>query len=155
MAYGLEINWKRKEQGEEALKETLVKLRDEMNSAIALELDAIWQNIKELAIELCPKETGSLASSITLESEGGTGQIGESGACEFYSNAIYAGSDAIVNPKTGKPTSEYVLFVHEGHRTRSGEFWEGEPFLTEALDYYQAELERAVDRAFRELVESD
>ena len=38
---------------------------------IALELDEIWQKIKDEAISRCPKKSGALASSIELESEGG------------------------------------------------------------------------------------
>ena len=48
-------------------------VRDDLPAQIAMELDQIWQKIRDIAIDLCPKESGALASSIELESEGGSG----------------------------------------------------------------------------------
>lgn len=121
---------------------------------IQIELDAIWEKIRDLAIEMCPKDTGALASSIEIESEGGSGAIGVSGISadgDFYSNTIFAGNDEVVNPKTGKPTSFYALFVHDGHAMPNGDIYEGVPFLTEAIDAYQSELDNVVDTAMNEL----
>jgi len=117
----------------------LSEIRDGIEDELKAELDAIGQKILAMAIELCPKDTGALASSISLES--GTIQAGD-----FAGFSIYAGNDDIINPKTGKPTSEYAGLVHDGH-----ENYEGVPFLVEALMMYEDELSSAVDRALKEL----
>lgn len=120
--------------------------------AIAAELDTIWDQIRNDAIDLCPKESGALASSIELESEGGSGARGIASVSgnEFYHNAIYAGNDDTHNER-GQPTSLYVNWVHDGHKMPNGSFWEGVPFLTQALENHEAELEEAVDRALQEM----
>jgi hypothetical protein len=123
---------------------TLEEIRDNLEPAIAQELEAVMQKVLETAIELCPKDTGSLASSISLES--GTIESGD-----FYGCSIFAGNEGIVNPVTGKPTSEYAQLVHDGHVLRDGTIYEGVPFLTEALMMYEDELESAVSRALSEL----
>jgi hypothetical protein len=148
MAMGMEIT----DRGSIDLVELqFLYLQENMNEAIAAELDSIWQQIKELAIEMCPKETGALASSIELENEGGSGRMGVSQTSgEFYSNAIFAGNDSTFNAE-GHPTSQYVVPVHEGHRLPNGMFWEGTPFLTDALDAYDAELQAAVSTALAEM----
>jgi hypothetical protein len=129
-------------------------IRDDFPDFLCDELDAIWQSIKDLAVDLCPKESGALASSIELESEGGSGRIssGETAVqgAEFYSNAIYAGNDSTFNFQ-GQPTSQYAQAVHDGHMLKDGSFWEGTPFLEDALDAYESELESAVDKALSDL----
>lgn len=128
----------------------LTKFRDELPSQVAMELDEIWQKIRDKAIELCPKLSGALASSIELESEGGSGAIGARGDGDFYSNAIYAGNDQTFNSE-GVPTSQYAQLVHDGHATRDGGFFEGIPFLEDALAAYASELDSCVDRAMKEM----
>jgi len=128
---------------------SLQEIRDNIEAEVALELEAIWEQIKDLAIELCPKETGALASSIMTEDEGGSGAINVMGG-EFYSSSISAGSEAIVNPITGKSTAEYALFVHDGHAMPDGMFYEGVAFLADAVAAYEAELEACVDKAMTE-----
>lgn len=122
----------------------LAQIRDGLEDEIRGELMAIMEKVKVLAIELCPKDSGALASSISLES--GTLQAGD-----FANYSIYAGNESIVNPISGRPTSEYVLFVHEGHLMRDGSFYEGVPFLTEALQAFEAEIESCIDRAMKEI----
>jgi hypothetical protein len=125
-----------------------------MQQEIIAELDAVWSAIKDLAIDLCPKESGALASSIELESEGGSGTAGVGApvqGAEFYSNAIYAGNDSTCNFE-GQLTSQYAVAVHEGHMLPNGDFWEGCPFLEDALDAYESELDSAVDMAMSELL---
>jgi len=128
---------------------SLQEIRDNIEQQIALELDIIWEQIRDLAIEICPKETGALASSIEIENEGGSGSIGVSGISggEFYSSSIYAGNESVVNPVTGKTTAEYALFVHDGHAMPNGMFYEGVPFLADAVAAFQAELDACVDKA--------
>ena len=135
-------------------EENIMMIRDEMSSEIAMELDEIWMDIKDLAIELCPKESGALASSIELESEGGSGTIGSGATTNggvIYENAIYAGNDSTFN-FSGQPTSQYAASVHDGHMMRDGTFWEGTPFLEDALDTYDSELEAAVAVAMDNLL---
>ena len=134
-------------------KQEVQDISDNLPEAIAHELDIVWQKIRDLAIDLCPKETGALASSIELESEGGSGTISATSTSggDFYSNSIFAGNDDVVNPISGKPTSEYAILVHDGHMMKDGMFWEGVPFLTEAVAAYEDELDAAVDRALDEL----
>jgi hypothetical protein len=137
----------------QAVEENIEYTRDELESAVIAELDAIWKAIEELAVELCPCDTGALRLSITLESEGGSGSIfasSGSSSVPFYSNSIYAGDPRIINPKTGKATSEYADLVESGHMIGSV-FWEGVPFLEDALMAYEAELMAAVDQALEEL----
>ena len=135
-------------------EENIQMIRDEMTEAIAEELDAVWQSVKDYAIDFCPKESGALASSIELENEGGSGMIGQGAAiqgAEFYSNAIYAGNDQTFN-FSGQPTSQYAQSVHDGHMMADGNFWEGTPFLEDALDAHESELVAAVDNAMTELL---
>jgi hypothetical protein len=134
-------------------QEDIRTLRDEFPDQVAEELDNIWALIKQKAIELCPIESGALASSIELESEGGSGKTGVSATTqggEFYRNAIYAGNDETFN-FDGQPTSQYVLAVHDGHVLPNGDFFEGTPFLEDAVDAYEDELNQVVDRALSEL----
>jgi hypothetical protein len=123
----------------------LAQIRDSLEDSIKQELDAIMQKVKESAISLCPKSSGALASSIEIDNSG-TVQAGD-----FYGNSISAGSPDIINPITGKATSDYALLVHDGHAMPNGSFWEGVPFLTEAYLLYESEIENAIDRALKEI----
>jgi len=128
-------------------------IRDEFPDAVCAELDDIWAQIKDKAIELCPKESGALASSIELESEGGSGKTGVSATTqggEFYRNAIYAGNDETFN-FDGQPTSQYVLAVHDGHVLPNGDFFEGTPFLEDAVDSFEDQLNSIVDNVLNSL----
>ena len=126
-------------------------IRDDMGSTIAEELDAVWQSVKDLAVDLCPKESGALASSIELESEGGSGTVSASQDGEIYSNSIYAGNDSTFN-FDGESTALYAVSVHDGHMMADGSFWEGTPFLEDALDAYESEIDAAIDRALAEIL---
>lgn len=124
--------------------EELTEIRDSLEESVRAELDAIMQSVLATAIDLCPKDTGALASSISLEN-------GVISSGDFYGCSIYAGSEDIINPKTGKPTSEYALMVHDGHVMPNGEFWEGMPFLDMAFAQYEGELQACVDKALSEM----
>jgi len=130
----------------------IMEIRDSMNDEVSNALDEIWQKIKDLAIELCPKESGGLASSVELESEGGSGKISGTATQggEFYHNSIFAGNDSTFN-FSGQPTSQYAQSVHDGHLMANGEFWEGTPFLEDAVDAYESELDAAVNNALNSL----
>jgi len=149
MCMALDINWEKKYESEEQLRESLEQIRDSLEEAVASELDAVWQKIKDLAVELCPKESGALASSIELGSE--SGRLTVSQGNEFYSNSISAGNDSTFN-REGQPTSQYAVPVHDGHLLPNGMFWEGTPFLTDAIDQYESELQSAIDRALSDII---
>ena len=144
-------NWEEKFRQEDEIIDMLENVRDNFPSAVAEELDAVWQLIRDKAIELCPKESGALASSIELESEGGSGMVSASQGATIYSNAIYAGNDETFN-FGGEPTSQYAQAVHDGHMMADGSFWEGVPFLEDALDAYESELDSAINRAMSEML---
>jgi len=118
VSYGNPSEIKEKFESEERVKAQLAEIRDGLCEEIINELDSIMQKVLASAIELCPKDTGALASSINLE--GGAISQGN----DFYEANIYAGSDDIINYKTGKATSEYAQYVEDGHGT-----YEGVPFL--------------------------
>lgn len=65
--------------------------------------------ISELSLKEVPRETGTLASSQfwTVEGNYRTGWTGTVG---------YGGNGDPINPRTGKPSSEYMLPVHEDLR---------------------------------------
>lgn len=138
--------WKAKFDAEDVVKSQLASLGgDDLEGAVAQELQEIMESVKDLAVELCPKETGALASSISLE----TGVISSG---DFFGCSLYAGDPDILNPISGKPTSDYALLVHDGHLQRDGTFWEGEPFLDEAMMAYEGELENAVNTALAQII---
>lgn len=126
----------------------LSAIRDGLEDEMRSEILAIMEKVKLLAIELCPKQSGALASSISLEN-------GSLEAGDFANYQIFAGNDSIINPITKRPTSEYALFVHEGHTQRDGSFFEGVPFLTDALAQYENEIESCIDRALKEISKSE
>ena len=145
------------------VEETIETINERLPEYVAEELADVWQLIKAEAIELCPKDTGALASSIRLESEGGGGgiykdfqpvQISGTGGgvgTDFYSDTIFAGDANIINPKSHEPTDLYALFVHDGHLMRDGTMYEGSFFLERAVAKYENEIDEAVDRALSEL----
>jgi len=140
------ITWDKEKFAQEAeVKRQLEEIRDELCEQITNELDAIMEQIKADAILLCPVDTGSLRSSISLT--GGAISVGN----DFYEASIYAGDPSIINPKSGKGTDEYAELVESGHALRDGTFWEGSGFLSQAMMMHEAELESAVDRAMKEL----
>ena len=88
---------------------------------------------------------------LSLKAKAVSGKTGVSGSNgEFYHNAIYAGNDETFNFQ-GQATSQYVLAVHDGHTLPNGDFWEGTPFLEDAVDAFEDELNSIVDKAMSEL----
>ncbi|MGA2522912.1 MAG: HK97 gp10 family phage protein [Candidatus Bathyarchaeia archaeon] len=147
MAIDIGFDWKQKFESENAVMNQLQSINDDLEGAVSAELDAVMQKVLAAAIDLCPKDTGALASSINLE--GGAISAGS----DFYEANIYAGSEDVINPKTFVPTSQYAMLVHDGHVSRDGKtMYEGVPFLTEALLMYEEELENAVGKAMQELL---
>ena len=125
----------------------LTEIRDGIEDELSAELAKIMLQVQQLAIEMCPKDTGALASSISLEG----GALEKSAGPDFYEQNIFAGNESIVNPKTGVSTAEYALYVHDGHAMPDGSFWEGVPFLSDALAAFAGEIENAVQRALAEM----
>ena len=148
LAIDIGFDWQQKFESENAVRDQLERLTDNLEGAVSAELMEIMEMVKDLAVELCPKETGALASSISLES-------GSISSGDFFNASIYAGSPDIINPISGKPTSEYAQLVHDGHALRNGTFFEGEPFLEDALMAYEGDIEEAVTKALSQLLSGD
>jgi hypothetical protein len=133
----------------------------ELPQKVADILNDIWNRILMDAIDFSSKtmDTGALASSINviqggLVAGGGLGQERSSRkpvSNWIFDRTIVAGDETIINPLTGKSTAMYAEWVHDGHIMRDGIFWEGNPFLTDALAAHEDELNAAVDRAMKEL----
>jgi len=145
----------------QALMESLENIAEKLPEEVAAELNRIWWEIWMDAIDFCSKtmDTGALASSINVI-EGGMVVSGGMGMSRIprqpignwiFDRSIIAGDETVMNPLTGKSTALYAEWVHDGHIMRDGTFWEGNPFLQDALDAHEAELEEAVDKAMREL----
>lgn len=131
------------------LKKDVESISDEVKS----ELEHIWSLIEQAAIDMCPVDTGALRSTIKTSEGGGEGAISATSmtSSDIFNKSLIAGDDGVINWKSGKPTSMYAGFVHDGHTLRDGSMWEGVPFLVEALLAYEGELEAAVDRAVQNL----
>jgi len=139
-------NTKRKTM--EALEKTRKNLPDEVRK----ELDRIWRKIADDARLLCPKDTGTLAKTIRVVKapKGLMSRLAASKEITIINRSIIAGDLMKINPKSGRPC-DYARLVHDGHRLRDGSFWNGVPFLTEALAKNEAELNRAIERALKKL----
>jgi len=141
------------ERTKRALIDSLGKLRRdfEEGNKIRNNLDEVIDKIVEMAIDECPKDTGTLASTIKAI-DGSLGGIFGGGikSLTVFNKTIMAGDVTKINPKTGKPC-DYASLVHDGHTTKSGGFWGGIPFLTNAMMAYEDEIEAAIDRALKEM----
>jgi hypothetical protein len=137
------------------VRETVRKMGEEFPEEVKAELEAIWKLIEEAGIDLCPKDTGALASTVKSTEDESEGAISASSSAsnEVFNRSLIAGDESVINQKTGKSTAEYAGWVHDGHMMRDGTFWEGVPFLVEALLMYENELEEAVDRAMQKIQE--
>jgi hypothetical protein len=121
-------------------------------------LEAIWNQIYNDAIGLCPVDTGALVSSIKLETDeevseavnGVSFTMSGSGekAVSIFNGTITAGDESIINEKNKLPTIVYASFVHDGHFS-NGRYIEGTYFLTDAVDLHMADLEQAIDEALK------
>lgn len=153
----------------EALKQTMAGIANNLPQAIAAELDAIWEAILWDAIlfSQATMYSGALASSIRIvdgpEMMSGATSNGKAGfgparqpvvrgtsSQTIFDRSITVG-DASVSNWDNVPTDVYAFWVHEGHRMRDGTFWEGNPFLTDAMDAHQAELDAAIEKAMKEM----
>lgn len=150
----------------EIVKNEIKKIDENLSDKIRDELELIWVKILDEAINLCPKESGALATSITVLEGGATlGGTVSSGAGRnvksvvagpsisgnlIFDRTIVAGDETVVNFRN-QPSSQYASLVHDGHFMRNGTYWVGVPFLTDALMKYENELQEAVNRALTEL----
>jgi hypothetical protein len=134
------------------VKETVRLMGEELPDAVRQELEEIWTKIEQAAIDLCPVDTGALASTIKSV-EGGGGAISATSMTtnDIFNRTLIAGDETVINRKTGKSTAEYAGWVHDGHAMRDGTMWEGVPFLVEGLMMYEEELQAAIDKAVKEL----
>lgn len=141
VGFGNSSELKEKYESEAEVKEQLETIRDNLEPEVAAELARIMLMVQQLAIEMCPKRSGALASSISLE--GGT--LEKSAGADFFETSIYAGNDEIFNSQ-GQPTSQYALFVHDGTSEQPPQ-----EFLTNAIDAFSDEINACVAKAMREM----
>ncbi|OGD52570.1 hypothetical protein A3K80_00535 [Candidatus Bathyarchaeota archaeon RBG_13_38_9] len=132
------------------LNELRKKIPEEYEKA----LDVVWDKIFLTAIMLCPVDTGTLMSTIRIERGGGV-MSGFSGikAITIFDSTIVAGDERIINPKSGQPCI-YSTWVHDGHFDRGGKWVPAQPFLTDAVNAHEEELERALDNVNKALEEN-
>src|SRR3972149_2368240 len=138
-----------------AMRNALDKTRRnfEDGSEIVMELNRVWDKILQDAIDICPKDTGSLARTIRIVkiplgiSLGGLSEMKE---ITIFDRSIIAGDEMVINPKT-KSGVNYASYVHDGFIRQNGVVETGRPFLTEALALNEEELNRAIERALNKL----
>jgi hypothetical protein len=119
---------------------------------IEMELQRAWNKVKVDAVTICPKDTGSLASTIKIVA---TEQVDSlfgspNKSITLFDRAIIAGDETKINPKTKGPVN-YALPVHDGYMRRDGAIYLGTPFLSYALANNEDALEAAIDRALMKL----
>lgn len=129
----------------------IARIGYELPEAVRAELDEIWAKIEQAAIDICPKDTGALASTIKTSEGGGAIGMTSMSTNDIYNKTLIAGDEAVINRKTGKSTAEYAGWIHDGHMMRDGTFWNGVPFLVEGFMMYEEELNAAIDKALSEL----
>lgn len=139
--------------------DNLKKIPENINKDAKARLEDIWNTIYLEAVGNCPIDTGSLVSTIQLvtsDEDIGTweGEAQPTGSAEkaiaFFNGTITAGSDSVINPKNGMPTSQYAAYVHDGHFDKSGRWIDEQPFLTDAFYNHLDELQEAVDEVIKE-----
>lgn len=112
--------------------------------------DSTYQ-INNVILHNCPKDTGTLATTIRIVTQAPTG-----GFFEVVKNplentigvtALITAGGWLVNPRTGF-ICDYAAAVHDGHLTRGGGYYAGVPFLTMAIDASEAEYQQMVKKIF-------
>lgn len=150
------VIWEQEEcNSKKRAKRALEKLRTDFEDGIIIskELRQVMRKIRDDAKVICPKDTGTLASTIRLaEIPMGamTGVWSHMKTLTIFNMSIVAGDLSKINPKTKKPC-DYATWVHDGHKMRDGSLWGGVPFLTEAIAMNEVELTKAIDRALKKL----
>lgn len=151
MAYVEETDNGTKRQTREALQKT----RDNFKKGkdIEFELTKVWNKVKEDAYDGCPKDTVSLASTIRVVKIP-LGQLSSAWSrikeITMFDRSIVAGDITKINPKTKRPV-DYAVFIHDGFTRKNGRFYNGVPFLSNALALNSEEINRAIERALRKL----
>lgn len=124
--------------GHDALMSKLAQVRVQGRFILASSLKELVERIYEESQMLVPVDTGALKESGRVEQTGMT-RFGSSGEW-----AVIYGSDEVVNPKTGRPTSEYALVVHETHPEQM-------KFIEEPAERLFSELAEIAGARFRVL----
>ena len=140
-----------KKKAREALEQ--LRLDFQNGDIISKELSRVMIKIRDDAKIMCPKETGTLASTIRIAKipmGAMTGAWSHVKELTVFNMSIVAGDLMKINPKYNKPC-DYATWVHDGHKMRDGSFWAGIPFLTEALAKNEGELDKAIERALKKL----
>jgi len=115
-------------------------------------MDDFWDLVFAVALEKCPVETGTLASSIRVvdgafDPSGFSGvsvTVNGMGGYGAVERSIVAGGEEYINPKTHGPC-DYASYVEVGHMTKNGGFVEGAFFLTDALNECEPQLDEILN----------
>jgi len=142
----------------QALADALKMLQEGIGEGkeIRKELGDVWKKIRDDAKALCrimAYDTGTLWSTIRISSiPTGTmlGGFSKIKAITIFEGTIIAGDITKINPKSNKPC-DYAMWVHDGHRDKSGKMVPPKPFLTESIAKNEDELNKAIDRALKKL----
>ncbi len=136
------------------LQSDLQSFHRKFDNETRMALEDVWQKIYEEAVANCPVDTMSLVGTIKLVTGDSAGQqiptsniIASGMSMTLFNGTITVGDDAVVNPKNNIPTSWYAIWVHDGHFNRDGRWVNGQPFLSDAFDKYEAELNTALSKA--------
>jgi len=97
------------------LKKEIKKFKGGVKDGVAIELEKVMRKIRDDAVAICPKETGTLASTIRIASvptgmmTGAWSRIKE---IMLFDKSIIAGDITKINPKSGRPV-DYACFTKD------------------------------------------
>jgi len=130
-------------------RKAIRRIQDKKAEAFVKELDAVVDNVVATAKRLCPVDTGTLQRSIrkirTWEQPTSSYHIKAKDVTLDFQ--IIAGGAPYYNPKYNKMV-DYAQAVHDGTYNRPPT-----PFLTDAVDMHQAELDEALNRFVKKIEE--
>jgi len=130
-------------------RKAIRRIQDTKANKFMKELDVVVNKIVDTAKRLCPVDTGTLQRSIRKI------RTWETPTSSYHMKAkdvtldfqIIAGGAPYFNPKYRKMV-DYAQAVHDGTYNRPPT-----PFLTDALDMHQAELDEAMNRFVKRIEE--
>lgn len=142
-----------KESDEGTKGQVIKKVKEydkKLDATLKQKLDVVWDKVLWDAIMECPVITGTLASTVRIVEGAFGGLMGSHIAGRMiFDRTITAGDETITKPD-GSPCI-YAQWVHDGYiHPRSGKWIAGNPFLEIALEKNFAELEKAINEAFKE-----
>lgn len=126
-----------------------------VNSVSRKKWDEWWNQVLHDAIELCPKLTGALSRTIRIENIGtltmpytAESYVGIQETNELVDKMIVAGGE--IDMVTGVYV-DYAEAVHDGYVSSGGNWIQGRPFLTQAIDMNLPSLNRKNEEIMNEM----